>query len=230
MTYNCLIVDDEPLARKVIEKHLQSFPELTLLAAVESATSAFELLHTRDIHLIFLDIQIPLINGLQFIRSIKHPPAIIFTTAYSEFAAESYELDAIDYIVKPVSFERMERSIQKFLKTVRHEPEDQKQFLLIKQDGKLNRVSLDEILYIEARKDYLMIYTPGDTYIKHMTMKSIEKLLPEQQFKRVHRSFIVAAGAITAIKNNVLQIDKKGIPIGEKYRKEVVRHFMESGN
>ncbi len=230
MMYNCLIVDDEPLARKVIEKHLQSFPQLTLLATAESATSAFELLHTGDIHLIFLDIQMPLINGLQFIRSIKHPPAVIFTTAYSEFAAESYELDAIDYLVKPVSFERMERSIHKFLKTVRQEPEAQKQFLLIRQDGKLIKVFLDEILYIEARKDYLMIYTPSGTFIKHMTMKSIEKLLPEQQFKRVHRSFIVATGAITAIKNNVLQINTKEISIGEKYRKEVVRHFTRSGN
>ena len=118
MKYNCLIVDDEPLARKVIERHLQSFSQLTLQGSVESAKAAFELLHTQNIHLIFLDIQMPLVDGLQFIRSMKHPPAVIFTTAYTEYAAESYILDSIDYLIKPVSFERCERSINKFLKSI----------------------------------------------------------------------------------------------------------------
>jgi len=225
MMYNCLIVDDEPLARKVIEKYLQEFPQFQLQVSVENATAAFELLQTQNIHLVFLDIQMPSISGLQFIRSIKSPPAVIFTTAYSEYAVESYNLDAIDYLVKPVSFERFERSINKFLKTISPEQEEQKQFILVKHNGKLSKVFFREMLYIESRKDYLIIYTTAETYIKHMTMKSIETLLPEQQFKRVHRSFIVAAESIIGIVNNALEINKKWIPIGEKYRKDVIRFF-----
>jgi len=225
MMYNCLIVDDEPLARKVIEKYLQEFPQFQLQVSVENATAAFELLQTQNIHLVFLDIQMPSISGLQFIRSIKSPPAVIFTTAYSEYAVESYNLDAIDYLVKPVSFERFERSINKFLKTISPEQEEQKQFLLVKHNGKLSKVFFREMLYIESRKDYLIIYTTAETYIKHMTMKSIETLLPEQQFKRVHRSFIVAVESIIGIVNNALEINKKWIPIGEKYRKDVIRFF-----
>lgn len=225
MIYNCLIVDDEPLARKVIEKHLESFSPFKLQGSVENAVTAFELLHTQQIHLLFLDIQMPSINGLQFIRSMKNPPAVIFTTAYSEYAAESYNLDAIDYLIKPVSFERFERSINKFLKTIQPEQSEQKKFLLVKHDGRLSKVFFSEILYIESRKDYLMIVTATHSYIKHMTMKSIESLLPEQQFKRVHRSFIVAAGAIAGMHNNAFEINNKLIPIGEKYRKEVTRLF-----
>lgn len=225
MIYNCLIVDDEPLARKVIELHLRSFEQFKLKGSVESAAAAFELLHTQNIHLIFLDIQMPSVDGLQFIRSIKEPPAVIFTTAYSEYAAESYDLDAIDYLVKPISFERCERSINKFLKTITPQSVEEQVFILIKQDGRIAKVFLNEVLYIESRKDYLMICTAGRVYMKHMTMKSIEKYLPEEHFKRVHRSFIVATSAITGIYNNSLEIDRKVIPIGEKYKKDFIRFF-----
>ena len=225
--YNCLIVDDEPLARKVIEKHLESFPQLKLQGSVESAKVAFELLHTQNIHLVFLDIQMPFVNGLQFIRSIKHPPAVIFTTAYTEYAAESYNLDVIDYLVKPVSFERCERGINKFLKIVQLEPAEEKQFLLVKQDGKLSKVFLNDIFYVESRRDYLMIHTSANVYIKHMTMKAIEKMLPDRKFKRVHRSFIVATDAITEMYSNAVGISKKVIPVGEKYRKDVMALFRD---
>lgn len=228
MKYNCLIVDDEPLARKVIEKHLQSFPQLMLQGAVESAKAAFELLNTQNIHLLFLDIQMPLVNGLQFIRSMKHPPSVIFTTAYTEYAAESYILDAIDYLVKPVSFERFERGINKFLKSIQPEPVEEKQFLLVKQDGKLSKVFLNAISYVEARKDYLMIHTSTHVYIKHMTMKAIEEMLPDQQFKRVHRSFIVSADVITQIDGKTVEISEKVIPIGDKYRKDVMIFFRDN--
>ena len=225
MTYNCLIVDDEPLARKVIEKHLQSFPQLRVQGSVENAIAAFELLLTQTIHLLFLDIQMPAINGLQLIRSLKNPPAVIFTTAYAEYAAESYDLDAIDYLVKPVGLERFERSIRKFLNDTSSDTLEKGKFLLVKEDGKLSKVFYRDILYIESRKDYVMLYTANQSYIKYMTMKSIEDLLAEEQFKRVHRSFIVATEAVTGIYNNALEINRKTIPIGEKYKKEVLGFF-----
>lgn len=225
MTYNCLIVDDEPLARKVIELHLQSFPQLVLRGSLENATAAFELLHAQNIDLMFLDVQMPLINGLQFVRSMKKPPAVIFTTAYSEYAAESYTLDAIDYLVKPISFERFEQGVNKFLKIIQTIVPIQKQFVLVKEDGKLAKVFINDIRLIESRKDYLVIYTTAKNYVKHMTMKSMEDLLPVDEFKRVHRSFIVANAFITGMYNNSLEIDGKIIPIGEKYRKEVVSFF-----
>lgn len=225
MNYNCLIVDDEPLARKIIEKYLRSFPQLTLQGSVESAKAAFELIQTRNIHLLFLDIQMPLVDGLQFMRSMKDPPAVIFTTAYTEYAAESYTLDAVDYLVKPVSFERCERGINKFLKSIQPEPAVENQFLLVKQDGKLGKVFLNEISYVEARKDYLMIHSPTRVYIKHMTMKAMEEMLPKEQFKRIHRSFIVSVDAITHIYGNTLEISKRPIPVGDKYRKDVLALF-----
>ncbi|HTI91534.1 MAG TPA: LytTR family DNA-binding domain-containing protein [Puia sp.] len=225
MTFNCLIIDDEPLARKVIEKHLQAFPQLKVRGSVENAMAAFELLHTQTIHLLFLDIQMPVVNGLQLIRSLKKPPAVIFTTAYAEHAAESYDLDAIDYLVKPVGFERFERSIRKFLNDTSSDTVEKEKFLLVKKDGKLSKVFCRDILYIESRKDYVMLYTADQSYIKHMTMKSIETLLVEDQFKRVHRSFIVAAEAVTGIYNNALEVNKMMIPVGEKYKKEVLGFF-----
>lgn len=225
MTYNCLIIDDEPLARKVIEKHLQSFPQLRVQGSVENAIAAFELLLTQTIHLLFLDIQMPAINGLQLIRSLKNPPAVIFTTAYAEYAAESYDLDAIDYLVKPVGLERFERSIRKFLNDTSSDTLEKGKFLLVKENGKLSKVFYRDILYIESRKDYVMLYTANQSYIKYMTMKSIEDLLAEEQFKRVHRSFIVATEAVTGIYNNALEINRKTIPIGEKYKKEVLGFF-----
>ncbi|MDO6432696.1 LytTR family DNA-binding domain-containing protein [Flavitalea sp. BT771] len=227
MTYNCLIIDDEPLARKVIEKHLQSFPQLKVWGSAENAIAAFQLLHTQTIHLLFLDIQMPAINGLQLLRSLKHPPAVIFTTAYTEYAAESYDLDALDYLVKPVGFERFERSIRKFLHDTSSDALEKTKFFLVKKDGKLNKVLCRDILYIESRKDYVMLYTANQSYIKHMTMKSIEELLGEDQFKRVHRSFIVAMPAVTEMYNNALKINKKTIPIGEKYKKEVLGSFRD---
>jgi len=225
MTYNCLIIDDEPLARKVIEKHLQSFPELKVQGSAENAIAAFQLLHTQTIHLLFLDIQMPVINGLQLIRSLKNPPAVIFTTAYAEYAAESYDLDAIDYLVKPFGFERFQRSIRKFLNDSSSDTLEKGKFLLVKKDGKLSKVFCRDILYIESRKDYVTLYTANHSYIRHMTMKSIEELLAEEQFKRVHRSFIVATEAVTGIYNNALEINKKTIPIGDKYKKEVLGFF-----
>lgn len=225
MTYNCLIVDDEPLARKVIERHLQSFPNLKVQGSAENAMAAYELLQTQTIHLLFLDIQMPGINGLQLIRSLKNPPAVIFTTAYAEYAAESYDLDAIDYLVKPVGFERFERSIKKFLQDTSPDALEKEKFLLVKKDGKLSKVFYRDILYIESRKDYVLLCTASQTYIKHMTMKAIEELLAEEPFKRVHRSFIVAMNAVAGMYNNALEMNNRMIPIGEKYKKDVLSSF-----
>lgn len=225
MNFNCLIVDDEPLARKVLEKHLSSFPQLLLRGSVENAKTAFEIIHSQAIHLLFLDIQMPGVDGLSFIRSMRHPPSVIFTTAYAEYAAESYTMDAIDYLLKPVSFERFERAVNKFLKAVKPDFEEERQFLLVKQEGKLSRIYLNEITYIEARKDYLLIHTAIQTHIKHMTMKAIEKMLPERRFKRVHRGFIASVTAMTGLQGSFLEIDGELIPIGYKYRKGIIDFF-----
>jgi two-component system LytT family response regulator len=224
MSFNCLIIDDEPLARKVIEKYLLDYPQLLLLGSFENAVTAFEIMSTQTIDLLFLDIQMPGVNGLQFIRSLKHPPAVIFITAYSEYGADTYELDAIDYLVKPVSAVRFARSIEKFFKQASHETKERsKNFLLIKCDGRQVKIFHDEIRYIEARKDYLMIYTDTGSLMTHMTVKAMEALLPHEQFKRVHRSYIVAIDAIKTLGPYELEIDGKKIPVGEKYRKQVTQ-------
>lgn len=222
MNYSCLVIDDEPLARKVIEKHLQDYPQFLLEASCENALSAFALINSKKIDLVFLDIQMPGIDGIQFIRSLKNPPAVIFTTAFSEYAADSYELEAVDYLVKPVSTERFARSIQKFLKQAPAvQKKEEKNFLFVKSDGRLTKIYHNEIDYIESRKDYLMIYTEDRPVITHMTMKAMEDLLPPALFRRVHRSYLISLQKIRSLGTNELELGKKKIPIGEKYRKLV---------
>ncbi|HEU4471595.1 MAG TPA: response regulator transcription factor [Flavisolibacter sp.] len=229
MSFTCLIVDDEPLARKVIELHLGSYPQFSLKGSCKNALEAFELINTHKIDLLFLDIHLPGVNGMQLIRSLKQPPAVVFTTAYSEYAAESYELEAIDYLVKPVTAEKLSRSLQKFMK-LQSKPtqgEAEKEFLFLRVDGKLVKVFFKDIHYIESRKDYLMIHTSAGMLMPHMTMKGIAELLPAALFRRVHRSFIVASDRVLKVSSAGIELEKKHIPLGEKYRKEVLDFFSD---
>jgi len=229
MSFRCLIIDDEPLARKVIELHLSSHQQFSLAGSCKNALEAFELINQHKIDLLFLDIHLPGINGLQFIRSLKEPPAVIFTTAYSEYAVESYELEAIDYLVKPVTAEKFARCLQKFLKLQGKSKSDEaeKEFVFLRVDGKLVKIFFKDIKYIESRKDYVMIYTSRGMLMPHMTMKGIAELLPTGLFKRVHRSFIVAVECVIKVSSFSIELEKKLIPVGEKYKKEVVKFFYD---
>lgn len=217
----CLIVEDEPLGQLVLERYIGRVPEFRLLGKCSSALEAFEALHAGPVDLIFLDIRLPVINGMDFLRSLKDPPLVVFTTAYPGFAAESYDLEAVDYLVKPITEERFRKCVDKVLKVTEVPAPVQKDYLFIKVDGQLVRILLEEIVYIESLKDYLKVVTGRGVWITHMTMKAIEGLLPPSTFVRVHRSYLVSLSKISTLGSASISVGDKHIPVGESYRKKV---------
>jgi DNA-binding LytR/AlgR family response regulator len=243
---NCLIVDDEPLAQDVIASHIGRVASLNLVGRCNNAMEAFEALHKHRIDLLFLDINMPVISGLHFLRSLKEPPAVIFTTAYTEYAFDGYELDAVDYLLKPVSFERFLKAVNKAgaqsasavgSGLIAPEPvalqthpgagaaSTEKNYFFIKADGKLVKVNHADIRYIEGMKDYLKIhFADGTSLVTHHTMKAMEDQLPGAKFIRVHKSYIVALNAIASIAGNVIMLNsgREEIPLGSSYRDAVL--------
>ena len=216
---NCLIVDDEPLAVEILEGYVKLTDNLILCGKCNTAQMAFEALHQNKIYLIFLDIKMPGINGIDFLKSLKSPPEVIFSTAYSEYAADSYDLEAVDYLLKPITYDRFKRAIEKYLRlNILHEPEE-KLYTYFKVSGALVKIYHEDILYVQSIKDYLLIHTLKENFIVHMTMKYICSLLPDLKFHRIHRSYLINNSHITFISKDYITIVGKQLPIGESYRK-----------
>jgi len=227
----CLIIDDEPLAQNVIENYLKEFSFIEVVAKCDNALTALDWMKKQKIDLIFLDISMPFISGIDFIKTLKNPPAIILTTAYREYAVESYELNVLDYLLKPISFERFLKAINKLdnqaeeLVKPAHEDAENDVFIYVKSDKKNVRVLLKEILFIESVKDYIKIHLlTGTSIITQMQISAIEQRLPES-FLRIHRSFIVSKDKITAYTQHDLEIGKHQIPIGRSYKMIVSKNF-----
>lgn len=224
---NVIIVDDEPLAQEVIETYVSKFPALNLVAKCNNAVEAFEVLNKEAVDLMFLDIQMPQISGIDFLKTLSNPPQVIFTTAFSEYAMDGYELNVVDYLLKPISLDRFAKAVNKAIAqgqasqeneptSLNHsEPSD---YIFVKADKKLIKIRFDEINYIEGLKDYVILHTPNGRVVTLQTMKSLELKLPSEIFMRVHRSFIVNLGNISIIEGNTVQINKKIIPIGKNYK------------
>ena len=235
-----IIVDDEPLALDVIETYVSRMPNLQLVAKCNNAFEANEALKNNDIDLMFLDIQMPQLTGIEFLKTLKKPPMVIFTTAYQQYAIEGFELNAIDYLLKPISMDRFMKAVNKATEQyeLHHQEaktaanteggatEDKPDYIFVKADKKLQRVKFSEILYIEGLKDYVIIRTETGRIISLQTMKSLEDKLPVAQFVRVHRSFIVGMDKIHAIVGNMVEVIEKGLPkhlpIGKNYRDELL--------
>jgi DNA-binding LytR/AlgR family response regulator len=215
---NCLIVDDEPLALGIIESYVNEHEQLQLIKKCNTAFDAFEVLHHAKIDLMFLDIKMPGLNGIDFIKSLKDPPAVIFTTAFSEYAAMSYELEAIDYLLKPITLERFHKSLDKFFKLQPSVPTEEKSYTYFKVSGKLVRVEHHDILYAQSIKDYIMLHTVAGNLIVHMTMKYLNELLPASIFIRVHRSYLVNQTHMSVIGKSNIQLKEIVIPVGEHYK------------
>jgi len=224
----CLIVDDEPLAQQVIEEFAGRIPYLDVVAKCSSATEAMEVLQKNTIDLIFLDIHMPKLSGLDLINSLSQPPQFILVTAFAEYALEGFNVNATDYLMKPVPFERFLKAVNKAYELFRLRnkttvPADSsaQKFLLIKSGYQTIKVMLDSILYIEGLKDYVKIHTDGKKpVLSLLTMKGLAKTLPQGKFIRVHKSYIVAYERITTISRNRVLIGDKWIPIGENFREE----------
>jgi DNA-binding LytR/AlgR family response regulator len=217
----CIIVDDEPLAQEILEAHINRFGQVALFAKCPNALEAFTILHKEPIDLMFLDIRMPSINGIDFLRSLKSPPKVIFTTAYSEYALTGFELDGIDYLLKPITYERFEKSMKKLFRAYPDEKTQSKQYTYFKVSGKLVKVLHTELLYAQSVKDYILLKTSKGNLLTHMTMKSLTELLPRDVFERVHRSYLVNTNYIDVIDKSFLKVAGTEIAIGENYRENL---------
>ena len=229
---NTIIVDDEPLALEVLETYISQFPELKLVAKCNNAIEAFEGLNSQKIDLMFLDIQMPQISGIDFLKTLSNPPKVILTTAFPNYALEGYELNVVDYLLKPIGFDRFSKAVNKFLelsknnvlspKKLEQQEEEKPDYIFVKADKKLIKIKFEDIFYVEGLKDYVILHTPTGRIVTLQTMKSLEEKLPQDIFMRVHRSFIANLKKIEVIEGNSLIINKKSIPIGKNYRDELL--------
>ena len=230
MSINCIIVDDEPAAIRVVENFLKNLPEVNLAGTCKSAFEAIKLLKEKNIDLIFLDINMPGLSGIDFLKSLRNPPLVVVTTAYREYAVESYELDVIDYLHKPFSFDRFYQAFQKaeekiLLRSKKPEIDtsettvENKGYTFFNVNKRLVKVNFNELLYIESTGEYCKINTTGERYIVHITLKKLLTILPPNAFIRVHKSFIVAIDKIKLVEGNMVKIGDKSIPIGYSYKK-----------
>ncbi len=237
MSIKCLIIDDEPLAVNVIKNYLQEIDDIHLEATFNNAIHAINFLNENDIDLIFLDINMPVLDGLNFIKSLEKKPLIIITTAYEEYAVETYELDVVDYLVKPISLPRFMKSINKIFDIFHKNKQNSKLtanerpyiFLRISKK-KMRRVYLDEILVIESLKDYLKIITTTERFIIHQTLSSFTEQLPPSRFIRIHRSFTIAIDKVDTIEGNGVEIDGTRYVIGRTYIESVKEKLLNSSN
>ena len=230
----CLIVDDEPLASKVIATYLQPIHNLELVKICHNSIEAFNVLNEEHIDLIFLDINMPEINGIEFLKSLNNPPLVIITTAYREYAVESFELDVVDYLVKPIPLQRFMKAVDKANKLVnveedKDEGSGDEQFIFLKVDKKMLRINLNEIQYIESLKDYIRVNTSNGAHITHQTLTGIIEILPDADFIRIHRSYAVNLNCIQALQGNSLEINGKWLPIGRNYTHEVKERILQQG-
>jgi DNA-binding LytR/AlgR family response regulator len=224
----CIIIEDEVLAQDVIKSHLERVGTLELAGVYRNAPEAVAALKTGDIDIMFLDIRLPGMSGLQFLRGLKDPPLVVLTTAYSEYALESYEFNVIDYLLKPISFERFSKAVNKILDGRLFTAAAKEAYLysddhiFVRSNSKFFRVNFSEIIYIQGMRDYLKIYTPDYALVTHQTMNELEKTLPSRHFIRVHKSYIISLKHIRSIYGNTIELDKATIPIGVNYKESVM--------
>jgi DNA-binding LytR/AlgR family response regulator len=230
MNIRCLIIDDEPLAQRVIEKYAGNLAFLEIVQKCNNAIEAIEVLHNQQVDLLFLDINMPRLSGMDFLKTLKNPPLVIITTAYAEYAIQGYELDVVDYLMKPFPFDRFFKAVQKAEEMLRareqrhaehreaEKPDDS--FIFVKSSKKTFKVNLDDILYIEALGDYVKIFTTEKMIISYQSLKNIETLLPSPAFPRIHKSFIIALSRIDMIEGNHVKIKDRLIPIGTNFKTE----------
>jgi len=223
----CLVVDDEPLALDILEDYISKVPFLTLVKTTTSAIEGLSLVQSDAIDLVFLDVQMPELTGIQFLKIINGKCDVILTTAYSQYALDGYELDVVDYLLKPIAFDRFYKAAQKVLQSTANTnssaPEvlsvqKNHDFIFVKTEHKIQKIYLDDILYIEGLKDYISIFTRSERIITLQNMKKMEESLPSKSFIRVHKSYIIALGKIESIERSRIQIGEKIIPIGDTYR------------
>lgn len=229
MMYRALIVDDEELARQLIASYLKRMPTIEVVGSCKNAVEALTILNRQPVDLLFLDIQMPGITGVEMIRTLVDPPAIILTTAYSEYALEGFELDVTDYLLKPFSFERFSRAINKAMVRLnnRNQPSptiqaESSNHLMVRADHKIHRIPYESILYIKSMQEYVAYYLTSGRIVALGSLKQLEGLLPPHQFLRVHKSYIIAINKVKSLEGNLLHLEDQKIPVGASYRENVL--------
>ncbi|NAY92700.1 response regulator [Muricauda sp. JGD-17] len=221
MKLKCLIVDDENLARKGLEDFVSQTPFLELKGSMASALDAMEFLKSNTVDLMFLDIQMPNMTGLELMKALHAPPRVIFTTAYREFALEGFDLNAVDFLLKPFSYNRFLKAVDKTISLNKTDLVEGSDYIFIKSDGILVRISIDDITFVETAKDYIFIHTVTDKYLTLVSMRHIENQLPKAKFMRVHRSFLVGIKHVKKIEGSLLYVANHKIQISKTLRNQV---------
>ncbi|MEH6537741.1 MAG: LytTR family DNA-binding domain-containing protein [Psychroserpens sp.] len=220
---NCLIIDDEPLAREGLKTYCDNLSFLNIVALCKNALQANEHLHNNDIDLIFLDINMPIISGIDWLKTLDKSPLVVMTTAYTEYALESFSFEVLDYLVKPISFERFLQAVNKVLRFSNNI--DNYDLFFVKSNNVLKKVLINDILYIEAMQNYMKIITTNDTIVAHTTLKELKDNLPSSNFIQTHKSFIISKSQVDKIVGNLIVIGNHKIPISVRMRKDVLGQF-----
>ncbi len=236
MKINCIVVDDEALARKGLEKYIKEIEILRLHSICKNAMEANTALTNGDVDLIFLDIEMPMLTGIDFLKALKQTPKVIFTTAYSEYAIESFEFDVIDYLIKPISFERFLQAANKAHRIISKNSlppksevnkEEEEEFIFVKADKQLIKIYLNDILFIESMQNYIRIHTHKKSYLTLVPLKRIFEILPEKTFLQVHKSYVISVPLVEAIIGNQILIGEHKIPIGRNLKESVLKYLTK---
>jgi DNA-binding LytR/AlgR family response regulator len=232
MKTKCLIIDDEPLARDLIRNHLEKLENFEIVAECGDAMKALQELRDHHVDLMFLDIQMPQITGIEFLKILKNPPKVIITTAYREYALDGFELDVVDYLLKPITFERFLKSVNKYYQVTHEDVQNnlpakettvsEETYIYVKENKRVIKVFLSDILYVEGLSEYVQIYTDKKKIITKISMTSLEDKLPGDGFLRIHKSFIVSLSKIEAFTSSTIEVPGKELPIGRSYKPTVI--------
>lgn len=228
MKIKCVITDDEPVARKGIQGYVEKVSFLELTGVCADATALNTLLKEHEVDLLFLDIEMPYMNGIELLQSLQHPPKVIFTTAYEKYALKGYDLEVIDYLLKPISFERFLKAANRAYEILFSRADKTAAYIFVKSDEKLVKVFYDDICYIESMENYVSIYTSQQRYIVHTTLKSTMENLPGTDFIQVHKSFVVHLQKITGIDGNMLELGKFNVMVSRSMRESVMEKIIQN--
>lgn len=233
MKIKCVLIDDEPLAIKVLENYFTNFTDFDVIATFTNSLEALDFINSTTVDAVFLDINMPMMTGFELISLIENKTKVIITTAFREFAAESYDLDVLDYLVKPIPLPRFIKCINKITteynlkNNIKVETAKGDSHIFIKVDKKMMKINIEEILFVEGMKEYIKVVTPDKTYITHKSLTSLSEELPQDRFLRIHKSYVIALNKVKSIEGNRVQIQSYNIPIGRNYSKEVKNKILE---
>ncbi|MBN1986750.1 MAG: response regulator transcription factor [Prolixibacteraceae bacterium] len=240
MKTKCLVIDDEPLARDLMRSHIEKLENFEIVEECSDAMKALRALQRHSVDLMFMDIQMPQITGIEFLKTLKHPPKVIITTAFREYALDGFELDVVDYLLKPITFERFLKAVNKFYQVSQdesipetpasHSTPGDDAFIYVKENKKVIKIHLNEIVYVEGLSEYVQIYTENKKIITKTSMTNMEEKLPDAGFLRIHKSFIVSLQKIEAFTSSSIDVPGKELPIGRSYKNSVLDVLHSQGN